>query len=230
MADRSYKILYVEDEPSLAKIVHDTLASNGYEVAHVEHGSQAISRFHQFAPDLCILDVMLPGKDGFEIGKEIRQFNQKIPILFLTAKSQLKDTLEGFQSGGNDYIRKPFSLEELLIRIKNLIHLTQSAAEDASDTKVAIGSLTLDIRRQLLISDTIHTKLSYRETKLLGLLARRQNAVIERKQILQELWGDDSFFNSRNLDVYITKLRKYLKADPDVELITLKGVGYRLVV
>lgn len=231
MPENKYKILYVEDEPSLAKIVSDMLSTKGYEVHHTDQGNAAISLFQQCNPDICVLDVMLPGKDGFEIGKEIRAINKSTPILFLTAKSQLKDTLEGFQSGGNDYIRKPFSLEELLIRIQNLIQLTQDTiTPQPTNNTITFGTFTLDIRRQLLLYLDQEIKLSYRETKLLALLAQHQNAVIERKQILQDLWGDDSFFNSRNLDVYITKLRKYLKADAAVELITLKGVGYRLVV
>lgn len=224
------KILYIEDEISLAKIVKETLEVRGFEVHHESSGQKAYPAYQEFQPDLCVLDVMLPVKDGFEIGNEIRHTDPGIPIIYLTAKSQTADMLEGFKAGGNDYIRKPFSLEELIVRINNLIHLTKNISNTKKEDEfLKIGFFTLDYKRQLLTYEDKERKLSHKEANLLRMLAVQKNKVVERKTILQQLWGDDSFFNSRNLDVYITKLRGYLKSDTSVELITLKGVGYRLV-
>ncbi len=223
------KILYVEDEPSLAKIVMETLISKKFDVCHISDGNEAISAYHTFEPHLCILDVMLPNKDGYSIAKEIRSINQSIPLLFLTAKSQTQDTIQGFQSGGNDFIKKPFSLEELILRIHNLCALCYGNVSK-SDEINTIGNFTFHFTRQELAYGDEVKRLSYREAELLNLLVKHRNDIVQRNDILEKLWGDNSFFNSRNLDVYITKLRSYLKEDSTVEIMTLKGVGYRLVV
>jgi len=176
---------------------------------------------------------MLPYIDGFAIGKQIRSQNNRIPILFLTAKGQTEDALTGFSSGGNDYIRKPFSVEELMVRINNLLLLTNSnystELHPDSTTAVAIGQYIFYAGRQELILGDKIKRLSHRESELLAALTSQKQETILRKQILDKIWGNDSFFNSRNLDVYITKLRDYLKEDEKIQIITLKGVGYRLV-
>lgn len=227
------KLFYVEDEPSLAKIVKESLESREFEVKMITSGLNAIAEFKNYVPDVCVLDVMLPHKDGFTIGQEIRSLKKDIPILFLTAKNQTEDVLKGFASGGNDYIRKPFSMEELIVRIKNLLDLSQVESKGNSQIKVTdlinIGQYVFYPLRQELHSEINVKRLSHRETQLLELLARNLNQAVSRKIILDQIWGNDSFFNSRNLDVYINKLRDYLKEDQRVELITLKGVGYRLV-
>ena len=225
------KILYIEDEPFLAKIVRETLEGIGFEVEHVAEGKSAFDRFRTFNPDLCILDVMLPGKDGFSIGAEIRKSDKQVPIIYLTAKDQTKDLVKGFTVGGNDYIKKPFSMEELIARIENLLNLTALKKEQKTQPDTFhIGALQFNPVKMELVSRDNSIQLSHRETQILKMLCNHINGQLERKRILMEIWGDDSFFNSRNLDVYIRKIRKYLKVDPDVQLITLKGIGYRLVV
>jgi len=181
--------------------------------------------FKKVQPDICILDVMLPGKSGFEIGQFIRQHNKSIPIIYLTAKSESKDVIEGFKSGGNDYLRKPFSLEELMARISNLLSMSGRSKPD----QYKIGQLSFDPVRMTLENGKDSVVLSHRENELLKMFIDKIGLPVERKQILMQVWGDDHFFNSRNLDVYITRLRKYLKMDPEVQLLTLKGVGYQLV-
>ncbi len=227
------KLFYVEDEPSLGKIVKESLESREFEVKMITSGLNAVSEFKSYLPDVCVLDVMLPHKDGFTIGQEIRAIQKEIPILYLTAKNQTEDVLKGFASGGNDYIRKPFSMEELIVRIKNLLAMSNQQVNANSGTMplelIRIGGYTFYPLRQELHSANHIRRMSHRETELLLLLSGKLNQTITRKTILDEIWGNDSFFNSRNLDVYINKLREYLKDDESVELITLKGVGYRLV-
>jgi DNA-binding response OmpR family regulator len=222
------KILYVEDEIFLARIVNDTLQSRGFEVAMEHDGGMALQRFEQFKPDVCILDIMLPNKDGFTIADEIREKDSSVPIIFLTAKSEVRDVVNGFKMGGNDYIRKPFSMEELIVRIENV--LKQNHAPEVSSDELTLGSYVFNIRRQQLIGGGDDRKLSYRESELLKLLYENRDKIVERRDILNLLWGSDSFFNSRNLDVYITKLRNYFKQDPSIEIITIKGIGYRFVI
>ena len=222
------KILYVEDEIFLAKIVCETLQSRGYDVVMEHDGNKAIKKFEDSNPDVCILDIMLPNKDGFDIADEIREKNNQVPIIFLTAKSAVTDVVNGFKSGGNDYIRKPFSMEELIVRIDNVLK-NAPATNDVQEDEIKLGDYNFNIKRQTLIHPNETRKLSYRESELLRILSRTKEDIVERKVILQLLWGSDSFFNSRNLDVYITKLRNYLKHDPSLEIITVKGVGYRFV-
>ena len=223
------RILYVEDEIFLAKIVSETLQARGFEIVMDESGEKAVEKFQSTQPDICILDVMLPKKDGFTIADEIRERNEQVPIIFLTAKSEVADVVNGFRIGGNDYLRKPFSIEELIARIENLLrHNPAGPAEPASE-EVRLGGYTFNMRRQLLSHAAEQRKLSYRENELLKVLYQNRDRVVERKDILNLLWGSDSFFNSRNLDVYITKLRSYFKHDPSIEIITVKGIGYRFV-
>jgi DNA-binding response OmpR family regulator len=224
----SIKILYVEDEVFLGKIVKESLETRGYAVHMESDGANALHAFKQVQPDVCILDIMLPNKDGFEIADEIRAVTEAVPIIFLTAKTQTEDVVKGFNLGGNDYIRKPFSLEELIARIENVLHRRQPVAITGNDV-VPLGKYQFHLHRQLLIHGKEARKLSYRELELLKLLYQNRDGIIDRKDILNLLWGNDSFFNSRNLDVYITKLRGYLKEDDSLEIITIKGIGYRFV-
>lgn len=222
------KILYVEDEPFLGRIVKESLESRDFEVLMVSDGKDAVPSFTGSTPDICVLDIMLPGKDGFAIAKEIRQVNPIVPIIFVTAKNQTEDVLKGFSSGGNDYIRKPFSMEELIVRVNNLLQFTLKKGKPVDH--ISIGRYEfIPLRFELRLDETVK-KLSHRESTLLHMLNENKNTTLLRKDILMKLWGDDSFFNSRNLDVYITKLRDYLKDDPSISIITIKGVGYQFTV
>ncbi len=222
------KILYAEDELFLGKIVKESLESRGYEVMMEADGGKVTEFFKKHSPDICVLDIMLPNKDGFEIADEIRELDKDVPIIFLTAKTQTEDVVKGFSLGGNDYIRKPFSMEELIVRIQNLLR-SRSAEPATNSSTISIGKYVFHNNRQVLSINKEERKLSFRESQLLNMLAGNREKIIDRKDILNLLWGSDSFFNSRNLDVYITKLRSYLKDDPSIEIITIKGIGYRFV-
>jgi DNA-binding response OmpR family regulator len=222
------KILYVEDEPFLGKIVKESLESRDFEVVMVTDGRLVQKVFEETKPDICVLDVMLPNKDGYAIATSIRTVNAEIPIIFVTAKTQTEDLIKGFEVGGNDYLRKPFSMEELIVRIKNLLRLTLKT--NSPKENIEIGKFEfLPNRYELKLGELIR-KLSHREAILLQILAENKNSTIQRKEILMRIWGDDSFFNSRNLDVYITKLRDYFKEDSSIEIITIKGIGYHFSV
>ena len=225
----SIKILYVEDELFLGKIVKETLESRGYEVVMETDGADVLRCFEDENPDICILDVMLPHRSGFEIAEDIRKINDDIPILFLTAKTQTDDLVHGFKIGGNDYIKKPFSMEELIVRIENALRIKKEEPIAAIGDSIQIGKYIFHLNKQILKCGSIDKKLSYREAELLKYLYLNRNTIIDRKDILKHIWGNDSFFNSRNLDVYITKIRGYLKEDVNLEIITIKGVGYRFV-
>lgn len=228
MAD--IKVLYVEDEQFLGKIVKESLESRGFSVAMESDGDKALPLFKKVSPDICVLDVMLPNKDGFTIADEIRALDETVPIIFLTAKTQTEDVVKGFSLGGNDYIRKPFSMEELIVRIQHALKSRMDGGVKTISDSVTMGKLNFNIHRQVLSHGQEEKKLSYREAELLKLLYENREKIIDRKEILNLLWGNDSFFNSRNLDVYITKLRGYLKEDPSLEIITIKGIGYRFII
>lgn len=221
------RVLYVEDEVFMARIVADTLRDKGYDVVTLHDGTDVVNEFTRAKPDVCLFDVMLPHKDGFTLADEIRELDTQVPIIFLTAKSEVRDVVNGFRMGGNDYIRKPFSMEELLVRIENV--LRDRSQPQPHQEAYPLGNLVFNTKRQTLIGGGEERKLSYRESELLRLLVEHENNIVERRDILILLWGSDSFFNSRTLDVYITKLRGYLKADPSLEIITIKGIGYRFV-
>lgn len=223
------KILYVEDELFLGKIVKESLESRGYNVIMESDGAKVLDQFLRTKPDICVLDVMLPNKDGFTIAEEIRAKDMQVPILFLTAKTQTEDLVRGFTLGGNDYIRKPFSMEELILRIENALRNHSIPRTASSTDEVKLGKFSFHVKRQTLLINGEERKLSFREAELLKLFYEHRDTIIDRKDILNLLWGNDSFFNSRNLDVYVTKLRGYLKEDPRMEIITIKGVGYRFV-
>lgn len=226
MTSKTTKILYVEDEPALARIVKESLEVRSFQVELVMNGNEVRQRFTGLSPDICILDVMLPNKDGYEVAREIRMINPAVPIIFLTAKNQTADVLKGFDSGGNDYLRKPFSMEELIARVNNLLRLSGNKRDHREKESITIGSFEFIPARYELKSAHSVKKLSHRESTLLQVFTDHPNSTVLRKDILMKLWGDDSFFNSRNLDVYVTKLRDYLKEDPSIEIITIKGIGY----
>lgn len=224
------RILYVEDELFLGKIVKESLESRSHQVLMEADGDKALPLFIQHRPDICVLDVMLPNKDGFAIAEEIRNVDGEVPIIFLTAKTQTEDLVKGFKTGGNDYIRKPFSMEELIVRIENALRF-KNGENKPGDKKdiVKIGKYTFHMNHQVLKNNGDERKLSFRESELLKVLYENRDRIVDRRDILNLLWGNDNFFNSRNLDVYITKLRGYLKGDTKLEIITIKGIGYRFV-
>lgn len=226
------KILYIEDEPFLGKIVKETLESQGYEVVLVADGALVMKAFESFTPNICILDVMLPHIDGFTLGQQIRKSYSKLPIIFVTAKVETDDLIKGFESGGTDYIKKPFSTKELIVRIENQLKILSSGYQNQNNknNKINIGRFVFNPDKYELVIDDSITKLSSRETEVLSLLTANPNNTIDRKTLLMEVWGDDSYYNSRNLDVYIRKLRNYFASDPQVEIITLKGKGYHFVI
>jgi len=224
------KVLYVEDELFLGKIVKETLETRGFEVIMESDGADVIRSFEDENPDICILDVMLPNKSGFELAEDIRKLNDDVPVIFLTAKTQTEDVVEGFKIGGNDYIRKPFSMEELIVRIENALRVKKEVLIPENGDSISMGKYQFHLNKQVLTKGATERKLSYREAELVKYLYRHKNDVIDRRDLLNHIWGNDSFFNSRNLDVYITKIRGYLKEDPSLEIITIKGVGYRFVV
>ncbi|MCT4674170.1 MAG: response regulator transcription factor [Prolixibacteraceae bacterium] len=222
------KVLLVEDEEALGMVVSDSLRSRGFDVTYCIDGEKGLEEAIQGSYDILALDVMLPKMDGFTIAKEFRKNNQHTPIIFLTAKSQTEDVVEGFELGGNDYLKKPFSLEELIVRIKALV---KRFAQEEEQTIEAcyIGQYKFNIIKQTLVLDENSRNLTHREAELLYMLFEKRNQVLERKKVLMQLWGDDSFFNARSMDVFITRLRKYLKDDPNVQIVNIRGFGYKLI-
>jgi len=224
------KILYVEDEPNLGTIVSETLEQKGFEVLLVKDGAKVMESFKKFTPDICVLDVMLPHVDGFHLGKEIRSRYQHMPIIFLTAKTQTQDVVEGFSSGGTDYMRKPFSVDELVVRINNQLQFVSKQQLSSITEELTIGTFRYLPQKLELYYPNKTIKLSNREAEVLNVLVQYINRSIERRTLLLKVWGDDSFFHSRNLDVYISRLREYFSHDKNIQIITLKGKGYQFVV
>ncbi len=226
------KIFYVEDETHLARIVKDTLELKGYEVLHKKDGARAIELIKTFNPDICVLDIMLPNVDGFTLGNQIRNIYPRLPIIFLTAKTQTDDIIRGFSVGGTDYIKKPFSIEELIVRIENQLKIMTSepASQQEPSEEIILKQYRFYPRKFELHTDTSIIKLTHRESQILGMLCSYKNKTLDRRTLLHAVWGDDSFFNSRNLDVYIRKIREYLSQAPGIEIVTLKGTGYHFVV
>ncbi|MBG7630052.1 MAG: response regulator transcription factor [Bacteroidetes bacterium] len=219
------KILLAEDEPSLGQIIKESLETRNFEVLLCEDGEAAYSTFISEKPLLLVLDVMMPKKDGFTLAKEIRKEDSNIPIIFLTAKSQTEDVVKGFNLGGNDYLKKPFSMEELIVRINALLKRNITPISD----EISIGKFTFNLKKQTLKFNNVSEKLTHREANLLYYLIKNKNQVLERSFILNKLWGDDDFFNARSMDVFITKLRKKLKSDASIQIINVRGYGYKLI-
>ena len=221
------KILLAEDEPALALIVKESLETRNFKVIHCKDGEEAFLTFLKERPDILVLDVMMPKKDGFTLASEIRKIDKKIPLIFLTAKSQTQDVVEGFTSGGNDYLKKPFSMEELIVRIHSLLGRLNKTEEKE---EIKIGLFTFNITKQTLVFQNMTENLTHRETLLLQLLSENRNEIIERSTILKKIWGDDDFFNGRSMDVFITKLRKKLQPDPAIQIINIRGQGYKFTI
>jgi len=225
-------VLLIEDELALGMIVRDSLEVRGFTVQYATDGAEGLALFQEQKPDIVVADVMMPTMDGFSLAETIRQTDADIPIMFLTARSQTADVVKGFELGGNDYLKKPFSLDELIVRINALLKRRQlpRPAEQTPPSLLAIGRYQFDPPKQKLILDGREDFLSHREAELLRRLYEQRNQVLERSAVLQELWGDDSFFNGRSLDVFITRLRRYLKDDPQVQIVNIRGIGYKLIV
>jgi len=221
-------ILYVEDDPALAFLTSDNLMLEGFEVDLCKTAEEALIKFKTQTYDLCILDVMLPGMDGFSLARKMRETNTQIPILFITAKSTHEDKIRGLKIGGDDYITKPFSIEELVLKIR--IFIKRSASVSASKTNYAqqIGKYTFDAANQLLAFADKRIELTYKESELLIMLYEKKNNIVKRDEILIKLWADNSYFKGRSLDVFISRLRKYLKYDDNVILENVHGIGFRL--
>lgn len=231
--DAPIKLLLCEDDPNLGSLLAHYLAAKGYTVDHRPDGRQGLEAYRQGGYDLLILDVMMPHKDGFTMAREIRQGDDRTPIIFLTAKSMKQDAIAGFQSGADDYVTKPFSMEELLLRVSAVLRRARGiVAEDETPTTFNIGGFVFDARKQTLAHEgaTGARKLTTKETDLLRMLCLHANGLLTRSEALKQVWGDDNYFNGRSMDVYIAKLRKYLAADPRVEIINVHGKGFRLVV
>ncbi|MFI5142043.1 MAG: response regulator transcription factor [Bacteroidia bacterium] len=231
MSTEKIKILLAEDDPNLGLLLEEYLQAKDYDVTLAVNGKEAFDMFCKHSYDLCLLDVMMPLKDGFTLAKEIRVSNKQVPIIFLTAKSMKEDTIEGFNAGGDDYMTKPFSTEELLARIQAVLRRSMKAmALENTQTEFIIGKYKFNTETQLLKGGTEDVKLTTKEGQLLRLLAINQNDILDRSFALKTIWHDDNYFNSRSMDVYITKLRKYLKQDPKVEIVNVHGKGFKLLV
>jgi DNA-binding response OmpR family regulator len=226
-----YKVLYAEDEPTLAQIISDGLRNSGYDVDVAADGHEALRLFESAPPDICVLDIMMPLKDGYSLAEDIRKTDSGTPIIFLSAKSLAEDVIKGFKSGGNDYLRKPFNMGELLVRMEAL--LTRSGAPAVKNAPLAnrqqFGKCELDTVSQQLTTPLGTYTLSYKETALLELLLGHRNTLLTRQVALLKIWGDDSFYNARSMDVFMSHLRKMLKDDASIQLMSIRGAGYKLI-
>jgi len=220
-------ILYVEDDESLSFVTQDNLELQGYEITHHTNGAEAIDAFKNNDFDLCILDVMLPDVDGFTIAKEIRQYDKQTPILFLTAKSLKDDRLQGLRLGADDYITKPFSIEELILKVEIFLRRSQVSQTNKPE-RLVIGHFELDYPNLALVHEQEQRQLTQKEADLLKLFAENINQVLKRSDILEQIWGEDDYFLGRSLDVFISRLRKYLRTDDSLKIENIHGVGFRL--
>ena len=223
------RILLCEDDENLGMLLREYLQAKGYNVTLAPDGEAGFQHFSSEKFDLCILDVMMPKKDGFTLAQDIRKVNAVIPIVFLTAKSLKEDVLEGFRIGADDYINKPFSMEEMLLRIEAIMRRI-SGKKNKNGSEFQIGSMIFDAQKQTLTSNESVAKLTTKECELLSLLVQNANSILERNYALKTIWVEDNYFNARSMDVYITKLRKLLKNDPNVEIINIHGKGYKLII
>lgn len=227
--DKKINLLLAEDDKNLGSILKTYLEAKGFQTTLCENGQEALEAFKKNEFNFCILDVMMPVMDGFTLAKEIRKIDKNIPFLFLTAKSIQEDKFQGFELGADDYITKPFSMEELLLRLKAILRRSNVSEHQHKNHIYKFGKYTFDYDRQLLSLGKSQNKLTSKEAELLRLLCDNLNEVLDRTVALNKIWYDDSYFNARSMDVYITKLRKFLKDDSDVELINVHGVGFKLV-
>jgi DNA-binding response OmpR family regulator len=230
MEKSKLKVLLAEDDPNLGNLLKTYLEAKGFITVLCADGEKALNVFKTEVFNFCIIDVMMPLKDGYSLVKDIRKIDSKVPVLFLTAKNMQEDKLKGFQLGADDYITKPFSMEELLMRMNAILRrVSEIEKEIPADKIFKIGRYSFDFNRQLLSIDGNEQKLTSKESDLLALLCQNKNQVVDRSLALNRIWKDDSYFNARSMDVYITKLRKYLKDDPEIELLNVHGVGFKLI-
>ncbi len=226
-----HKVLLLEDDANLGLVLQEHLQMHGFDVSLCVDGEEGMEAFSKDRYDLCLVDIMMPRKDGFEFAREVRRRDQHTPLIFLTAKSLKEDRIEGFKIGCDDYVTKPFSVEELLLRIRAVLRRSGGESLDQiSRVEFKIGEFVFDSNRRLLSRAGKEQKLTIRESDLLRLLCLKLNRTLERQDALREIWGDDSYFSSRSMDVFVSKLRKYLKADKRVEIVAVHGRGFRLVV
>lgn len=216
-------ILYVEDEASLALIIADSLEANNYRVTHQTNGQQALESFQTQKPDLVLIDVMMPVMDGFTLARKIRALDSQVPLIFLTARTQTEDVVKGFHLGANDYLKKPFSIEELIVRIESLL---KNNPKRLSSQRLLIGDYVLDGQKFTLSYQNESVKLSFRESELLRKLYTQKEQVVPREEIIKAYWSDDHYFTGRSLDVFISRLRKYLNKDARLKIINIRGIGY----
>jgi DNA-binding response OmpR family regulator len=223
------RILYVEDEQILGQLVKESLEKHGFDVLLVANGNDSFPLFKKYSPHLCLLDIMLPGTDGYQVAEQVRSIDKKVPIIFLTAKIQPSDLVAGFKAGCNDYIRKPFHMEELLLRIENWLYVKYGEQDTIQYNNHQIGAFIFDLQKQLLRYNEENIRLSHKESELLSILCNHKNTIVSRDYILQKVWGGHTIYNSRILDVYISRLRKYFMPDTHIEIITLRGIGYKFI-
>ena len=226
--DEKLRILLCEDDENLGMLLREYLQAKGYNADLFADGESGYKAFLKGKYDICVLDIMMPKKDGFQLAQEIRTINSEVPVIFLTAKALKEDILEGFKLGADDYITKPFSMEELVMRIDAIMRRVKGK-KGKEITMYKIGKFTFDTQKQVLIVDDMSTKLTTKESELLSLLCAHVNEILERNFALKTIWIDDNYFNARSMDVYITKLRKHLKAEPSIEIINIHGKGYKLI-
>jgi DNA-binding response OmpR family regulator len=224
------KLLVVEDDPNLGDILKEYLEMKGYEPTLCRDGEEGWNKFKKDKFDLCLLDIMMPKKDGFTLAKEIKKVQEDLPILFLTAKNQKDDIIEGLKIGADDYLTKPFSMEELLLRITAILRRTQKSSEVVALKTYSFGDFVLHYDEQFIEGPGGKHKLTSKENELIRLLASETNKLVNRSHALKQIWGDDSYFNARSMDVYLSKIRKILKDDPKVQIITVHGEGFKLIV
>jgi DNA-binding response OmpR family regulator len=230
MSIKNLKVLLAEDDESLGMLLFEYLKAKGLDVEHVKDGVAAYNAFKKSTFDICIFDVMMPKEDGFTLAKRIRATDKSTPIIFLTAKSLKEDIIEGFLIGADDYMTKPFSMEELLLRIDAIMRRVKTGNNNEDVEFFEIGRYNFDVKKQVITIDKKTQKLTTKESELLRLLCINMNGLLERNYALENIWQEDSYFNARSMDVYITKLRKYLKEDPQIEIINIHGKGFKLVV
>lgn len=223
---KKIRIILAEDEPALAQIIKESLETRNFEVILCKDGEEAFDAFINKKIELVVLDVMMPKKDGFSVAKDIRKLDNNIPIVFLTAKSQTQDVVDGFNFGGNDYLKKPFSMEELIVRIHSLLGRKINLKNDEN---IIIGNYVFNLTKQTLNCSEAIISLTHREAVLLDLLSVNKNKIVNRSLILNKIWGNDDFFTGRSMDVFITKLRKKLSLDPNIQIINIRGQGCKLI-
>nr|WP_294939198.1 response regulator transcription factor [uncultured Flavobacterium sp.] len=223
--NKKINILLAEDEATLGMIIKESLETRNFSVTHCLNGQEAYERYTSEKPDAIVLDIMMPKKDGYSLAHEIRKTDKSTPIIFLSAKSQVQDVLDGFHHGGNDYLKKPFSMEELIVRIHALL---DRIPQKTTENEFSIGRYTFNYTKQILQCADLIFNLTHREAAVLKMLLEHKNEIVDKSDALLEIWGNDDFFNGRSMDVFISKLRKKLASDPSIQIINVRGRGYRL--